>query len=315
MTSEATTPPTGSQASEDGRGLSDSQDGPTIGPSGPPLSPASPSAQPESLEAWATNGTFGPLFEGMSPSAALQSSLESRLRARLDGYGSPEYALTWKHWDMRSGLRILQRRASGRRTSANGSSGWPTPYANEDRAEKYTDETTARHMAQGRHVHLAQVVKTTHAGWQTPKTPPGGGQATRETPGGGLRKLEDQVLLAGWGTPTGNDGKDIPSGDANSRLKAQVHGWNSPRGTDGSNGGPNQAGGALSHDAALTPNAMEGGQTSRGGDRKGEMLTGGLIRTGSSAPTEKRGVLAPEFSRWLQAFPAGWGDYAPTGTA
>lgn len=40
-------------------------------------------------------------------------------------------------------------------------------------------------------------------------------------------------------------------------------GWNSPRASDGSNGGPNQAGGALSHDAALsdwpTPRASAAG--------------------------------------------------------
>lgn len=73
-----------------------------------------------------TNGTCGRKCKGLSPSAALQQSLENRLRARLDVNGSPEYALTWKHWDMQSGPRICALRASGRRTSDKDYSGWPT---------------------------------------------------------------------------------------------------------------------------------------------------------------------------------------------
>ena len=55
-----------------------------------------------------------------------------------------------------------------------------------------------------------------------------------------------------------------PSGRSRSRLRASAlrtsetgfigleKGWNTPRATDGSNGGPNQAGGALPNDAALS---------------------------------------------------------------
>src|SRR5690242_21166272 len=60
------------------------------------------------------------LFRSSSPSAVLQSSLESRLRARLDVHGSPEYVLTWKTWDMPSGPLICALRASARPTSGNG---------------------------------------------------------------------------------------------------------------------------------------------------------------------------------------------------
>jgi hypothetical protein len=41
--------------------------------------------------------------------------------------GSPEYELTWKSWDMKSGPPICALRASGRRTSGSACSGWPTP--------------------------------------------------------------------------------------------------------------------------------------------------------------------------------------------
>ena len=92
---------------------------------------ANPSQSPGKGEAKTTNGTSGLLSRGSLESANLQSSLESRLQAALAGSGSPEYALTWKHWDMQSGPPICALRASVRRTSDSGSigvqSGWPTP--------------------------------------------------------------------------------------------------------------------------------------------------------------------------------------------
>jgi hypothetical protein len=73
--------------------------------------------------------TFGPLFEGLSPSADLQSSLESRLRARLDVNGSLEYVLIWKHWAIGSGPQICALRALERPTDGSGFIGWLTPSA------------------------------------------------------------------------------------------------------------------------------------------------------------------------------------------
>jgi len=65
-----------------------------------------------------------------------------------------------------------------------------------------------------------------------------------------------------------------------------------------------------------TPNAMDGGQTSRGGDRKGEALLGGQVQTtgaipGSDAATEPRGVLNPAFPLWLMGYPEAWQTCAP----
>lgn len=81
----------------------------------------------DSENAMPTNDTSGPLFTASSPSARLQSSLESKLRARTDVNGSPEYALIWKHWDMPAGPPICALRASARPISVNGSIGVPTP--------------------------------------------------------------------------------------------------------------------------------------------------------------------------------------------
>ena len=73
------------------------------------------------------SGIYGPSGSGSSPSASLQSSLESKLRAGLAGSGSPLFALTWKRWDILSGPPICALRASARRTSDSDCSSWLTP--------------------------------------------------------------------------------------------------------------------------------------------------------------------------------------------
>lgn len=94
---------------------------------GPAPAPANRSAAPESNSPIGTTGTSGLKCSGSSASADLQRCLESRLRAVLGDSGSPEYALTWRRWDMPSGPPICALRASARRTSDSGCIGWPTP--------------------------------------------------------------------------------------------------------------------------------------------------------------------------------------------
>jgi len=102
-------------------------DGPTMSPSGPAPVPVSRFRSQDSEKAMPINDTCGPLFTASSPSFALQSSLESRLRARMGGNGSPLFALTWKEVDMPAGVPICALRASGHRTSGSGCTSWPTP--------------------------------------------------------------------------------------------------------------------------------------------------------------------------------------------
>src|SRR6185369_5849264 len=126
---------TSSQASADGATLFGSPDGQTTAPSGPAPVHVSRFRARASGKAMPTNDTSGPLFTASSPSAALQLSLESRLRARMAGSGSPLYALTWREADMPAGPPICALRASAHRISGKGSGGlrkgWPTPAANE----------------------------------------------------------------------------------------------------------------------------------------------------------------------------------------
>jgi hypothetical protein len=90
-----------------GRSPLNSPDGQTPNPPGPAPVRVSRFRALDSEKAMPINDTCGPLFTRSSPSADLQRSLESRLRARMDVNGSPEYALTWKDWDMPSGVPDL----------------------------------------------------------------------------------------------------------------------------------------------------------------------------------------------------------------
>lgn len=106
-----------------------------------------------------TQGTFGQLLPGSSSSADLQSSLESRLRARLSNLGSTLYTLTWKPWVTPSGLSRFRLRASVRRTSETDYFGWPTP--------KVTD-TNGPGNSTNRQGGMALHTCAQLAGWPTP---------------------------------------------------------------------------------------------------------------------------------------------------
>ena len=192
------------------------------GRSGPGVVRASRSPQQEALMEFSMRDTYGPIFDGLSPSAGLQQSLANKLRARMGVTGSPEYALIWKHWDMPSGEPICALRASGHRNQDKGSTGWPT-LMSVPTSEASHNSTSLQERTAYKNI----------MGWQTPKCPSGGGQAVRQTPGGGLRKLEDQVLQAGWSTPTTRDHKDgteksCENVPVNKLLGREVHASGTP---------------------------------------------------------------------------------------
>src|SRR6516225_1878226 len=82
-----------------------------------------------------------------SASAALQSSLESRLRRQLDGAGSTLFLLIWKRKATPAGRPYYQLQASAPRTSGSGFGSWPTPTLHD--AERGGQEKRA--MGETRH--------------------------------------------------------------------------------------------------------------------------------------------------------------------
>jgi len=154
---------------------------------------------------------------------------------------------------------------------------------------------------------------------------------------------------AGWTTPQAHDTSGRSLGQK--AIHGTKHGcaclvrdanlatWNTPRATDGSHGGPNQAGGALSADAAIagwkTPCTPNGGRsmsteqmdaTGRTLDGKkhtaslehevkfsdgpARLLADGTLLTGFSAEMESGGQLNPRFSGWLMGYPTEWCEAA-----
>jgi hypothetical protein len=240
---------------------SDLPDGPTTAQSGPAPVPVSRFRARDSKKAMPTNDTSGPLFTNSSPSASLQRSLENRLRARMAGNGSPEYALTWKTHDMPSGPPICALRASGRRTSGKDFSGWPSPQTRDHHAQG------ANHNPKAHSSSLATVVekKAPPVGWPTPmatertSSPETMAKRLAYRKGNGQNTvplyLNEVAQTAGWPTPRvsdqaagrtlDNEGRRVsPSGlfGANLSDLAQTAGWPTPMAGTPAQNGNNAAG-------------------------------------------------------------------------
>lgn len=142
-----------------------------------PVSHSPPLEEEKALTMRAISGRRGSLSSG---SVALQRSLESRLRARMDGLGSPLYALTWRVLVTPWGPPILQRQALGHRTSVSDCSGWATPNAGAwGGTAEQSLERKRKAIEKGSKLGLV------------------------------VSCLDHQVqLVAGWATPTSRDHKD-----------------------------------------------------------------------------------------------------------
>lgn len=324
------------QASEDGATRCASPDGPTIAPSGRGAArdrrSRAPAKRSAALVARAgayyrilsaleylpavtadgngplTRDTFGLNFAGSSSSAILQISLENRLRARMEKYGSLEYELAWKSRDMALGRPICALRGSARRTSVKGFTGWlpddlagwRSPDSNQRGGAIQDWVKILERIARGHQVNLED--QSMLVGWPTPNAMEGG-----QTRRGGKRRNELLMGgLVGWATPSSRDWKDTPgmattgtNPDGSTRARIDqlprqaaqaIRGWATPRAEDAESSGMRHGRGI-----ADTLSAQVGQDL-----------------TSFHAGTEKRGALNPAHSRWLMGFPVEWDSCGAT---
>jgi hypothetical protein len=230
--------------------------------------------------------------------------------------GSPEYVLTWKHWDMPSGPPICALRARARRTSDSAFGGWPTPDSSgfecrdvermENRRQECKDRTR---NGNGFGMTLGQLCQSQLAGWATPNSLEGRGglqanpeKAMERRLQGHQLNLDDQVTLVGWATPTENDSRNGRNETANRSDPESNH-----------HPGSTLCDQVTGLTGWATPSQTDYKIASNEDQRLGQLgsQAHGLTSLSSPAGMENHGVLNPAFGRWLMGFPASWDQASP----
>ena len=282
--------------SADGHSPSETLGGPTIDQSGREVARVSLSPRQAEERGLLTSGTYGPTSTTSSASAALASSLVSRLKQQLTTAGSTLFNLTWKEKATPSGRSVCLLRASALRTSGSDCGGLPK-----------------RATGEGRHgSNLDDFVMLTH--WPSPTVGNAtGSQAAKDASSTGRRpdgskatvSLNAVSRMAGWPTPCSQDGPNGGPDQGIDRLPGAaslVSPWATPTTRDW------KAGSAIQNFKPRTCQLNDQVLITE----PARLTVFGEMLTGSSAGMESGGQLNPEHSRWLMGFPPAWESCAPT---
>jgi hypothetical protein len=263
-------------------------DGPTTDLFGRAVAHANLSAPPALKKAPLMIDTSGLSGSISSASAALESSLVSRLKQRSATAGSTLFKLTWKESTTPSQRPVSLLRASVRRISDNDCGSWPTPNTPSGGPNFKSTATHKGGMDLDGAATLAGWVTTTTRDWKD-----SGADIVPRSDNGKERfdQLPRQANLAGWGTPLTNHANGTPEGFLERKRKSVAKG--------------NAMGIALS-DLNMQVQAWANGPA--------RLTAAGEMLTGSTAGMESGGQLNPAHSRWLMGLPPEWDACAPTAT-
>ena len=210
--------------------------------SGPDPVLASLSARQAEQAGLLTSGTYGRTGIGSSNSAALQSSLANRLRAKTASVGSILYRLTWKDRATPSGRLICALRASawtGKLPKAG--NGYAGPFTivsipSYDPCFAILPIGLAREISARAETIFAS--DSILSGWPTPDHHAGSGGRTPSDPLNLTRPSGSKVqvtinhaaTLSGWPTPCTQDGPNGGPAQGADRLPgcAPLAGWKTP---------------------------------------------------------------------------------------
>ena len=245
------------------------------------LRPTTPDTSPPSLSTW--SGPAAPQCCLANRSRARQCSDEFQaslndLAERRSGLGSTIYKTVWKQHTTPLGRSISRLRASAPRTSGkepgSGRKGWVSPTAQDGSK---------------------------------------GGKDARPHDTG--VPLSQQAALSGWHTPMARDGDKLDATlpaifkrmrdgrEIGTAMQARLAGWPTPQAGTPAQNGNNEAGNTDSSRKTVAQAKTVG---------PARLTSSGEMLTGCSAGMESGGQLNPEFSRWLQGYPAEWGSCGDT---